>query len=86
MVLSKDQLKKLKEGAIEDEGIDYEKQDTFRNGVVNDNRKWPNGEVKFEIASNIGERHKNLIRNTLKGLTRKLEPCIQFVESNYGNR
>ena len=42
--------------------------------------------MNFEIQKGTGTEHKNIIRTTLKKLSKKFHSCITFNETNSGHR
>jgi len=90
MKLNRDQEEALK-AAVIGEGhprLEQVIQDSEpqRNAIIDRKYRWPEGVVKYQIASNIPAKEKNLIKNTLRDLQTSLNSCIKFEESTSGNR
>jgi len=89
MKLTDDQLEALKRGSLEPRG-DLGKVKARRtpkaNGIIDTKYRWPSNTVKFELAPELSEGEKSLVRSTLRKLQEKLNSCIRFVESSNGDR
>ena len=59
---------------------------TGRAALKNVDELWPEGLVKYQLASGIYTESKEVVRNTLKELQSKLGDCIRFQETDRGNR
>jgi len=89
MKLSRQQEQMIEAADITDDVIEGGSDTKLRppdNGLIDPTKRWPNGEVRFQIASNVKEKDKQLIRDTLKNLERKFGSCIKFIEANDKNR
>ena len=57
-----------------------------RAALKNVDELWPEGLVKYQLASGIYAESKEVVRNTLRELQSKLGDCIRFQETDRGNR
>ena len=88
MELTEEQLSRLKaamldQGSLQGVASFGPPQET---AVIGDQYRWPNGEVKYQLDSQLSQEEKALVRNTLQNLQVKLQSCIRFVETSSGNR
>ena len=88
MKLTEEQLSRLK-AAMLDQGS-LQGVVSFgppqESALIGDQYRWPNGEVKYQLDSQLSQSEKSLVRNTLHNLQVRLQSCIRFVETSSGNR